>query len=68
MIVEIVILVVLGGAFVVLKILHSETERKRRMEREERKIREKAATGGFSSKNGNMRKIPETNSQNEGLT
>lgn len=50
MILEIVILVVLGGAFVVLKILHSETERKRRMEREERKIREKAATGGFSSK------------------
>ena len=50
MIVEIVILVVLGGAFVVLKILHSETERKRRMEREERKIREKAATGGFPPK------------------
>ena len=29
---EIIILVVLGGAFVVLKVLHSENERKRRMD------------------------------------
>ena len=35
MIWEIVILVVLGGAFVVLKVLHSENERKRRLERAE---------------------------------
>ncbi len=50
MIFEIVILVVLGGAFVILKIFQSESERKRRLEREERKIRDKAATGGFAPK------------------
>mgnify|MGYP001265753503 CR=1 FL=1 len=50
MIVEIIILVVLAGAFIILKIFQSESERKRRLEREERKIREKAATGGFSQK------------------
>ena len=47
---EIVILVVLGGAFVVLKIIHSENERKRRLERAERNLRVKAATGGFAPK------------------
>ena len=45
---EIVILVVLAGAFVVLKVLHSENERKRRLERAERNLRVKAATGGFA--------------------
>ena len=50
MIVEIVLLVVLGGGIVVLKIFHSESERKRRMEREQRKIRDLAATGGFAPK------------------
>ena len=43
-------MVVLGGAFVILKIFQSESERKRRLEREERKIRDKAATGGFAPK------------------
>jgi hypothetical protein len=47
---EIIILVVLGGAFVVLKVLHSENERKRRMDRAERDLRVKAATGGFAPK------------------
>ena len=47
---EIVILVVLAGAFVVLKVLHSENERKRRLERAERNLRFKAATGGFAPK------------------
>jgi hypothetical protein len=48
MIWEIVILVVLGGAFVVLKVLHSENERKRRLDRAQRDLRIKAATGGFA--------------------
>ena len=56
MIVEIVILVVLAGAFVVLKIFQTESERKRRLEREERKIRDKAATGGFSNKDWQPKK------------
>jgi hypothetical protein len=47
---EIVILVVLAAAFVVLKVLHSENERKRRLERAERNLRVKAATGGFAPK------------------
>jgi hypothetical protein len=50
MIWEIVILVVLGGAFVVLKVLHSESERKRRLDRAQRDLRMKAATGGFAPK------------------
>ena len=50
MIWEIVILVVLGGAFVVLKVLHSENERKRRLDRAQRDLRMKAATGGFAPK------------------
>ena len=53
MIIEIVILVILGGGIVVLKIFHSESERKRRMEREQRKIRDLAATGGFAPKKWN---------------
>jgi len=47
---ELVLLVVLAGAFVVLKVLHSENERKRRLERAERNLRVKAATGGFAPK------------------
>ena len=50
MIWEIVILVVLGGAFVVLKIVQSESERKRRLDRAQRDLRMKAATGGFAPK------------------
>ena len=50
MIWEIVILVGLGGAFVVLKVLHSENERKRRLDRAQRNLRMKAATGGFAPK------------------
>ena len=50
MVIEIVLLVVLAGAFIILKIFQSETERKRRLEREERKLRDKAATGGFAPK------------------
>ena len=47
---EIVLLVGLAGAFVVLKVLHSENERKRRLERAERDLRVKAAAGGFAPK------------------
>ena len=47
---EIILLVVLAGAFVVLKVLHSENERKRRIERAERDLRVKAAAGGFAPK------------------
>ena len=47
---EIVLLVVLAGAFVVLKVLHSENERKRRLKRAERDLRVKAASGGFAPK------------------
>ena len=50
MIWEVVILVVLGGAFVVLKIVQSESERKRRLDRAQRDLRMKAATGGFAPK------------------
>jgi hypothetical protein len=49
MVIEIVLLVLLAGAFIVLKIFQSESERKRKLEREERKIRDKAATGGFAT-------------------
>jgi hypothetical protein len=48
MIWDIVIVVVWGGAFVVLKVLHSENERKRRLDRAQRDLRMKAATGGFA--------------------
>jgi hypothetical protein len=50
MISEIIILVVLAAGFVVLKIFQSEGDRKRRLEREQKKIRDKAATGGFAPK------------------
>ncbi len=51
MVIEIVLLVVLAGAFIVLKIFQSESERKRRLEREEKKIRDKAANREFAPKN-----------------
>jgi len=47
---EIILLVVLAGGFVVLKVFHSENERKRRLERAERDLRVKAASGGFAPK------------------
>ena len=47
---EVVILVVLAGAFVVLKIVQSESDRKRRLDRAQRDLRVKAATGGFAPK------------------
>ena len=50
MIWEVVILVVLAGAFVVLKIVQSEPERKRRLDRAQRDLRIKAASGGFAPK------------------
>ena len=50
MIWEVVILVVLAGAFVVLKIVQSDTERKRRLDRAQRDLRIKAASGGFAPK------------------
>ena len=50
MIIEIVLLVVLAVMFIVLKIFQSESDRKRRLEREEKKLRDKAATGGFAPK------------------
>ena len=50
MVPEIVVLVVLAAAFVVLKVIQGDVERKRRIERSERLLRDKAATGGFSLK------------------
>ena len=47
---EVVILVVLAGTFVVLKVIQSESERKRRLDRAQRDLRVKAATGGFAPK------------------
>ena len=63
MVIEIVLLVLLAGAFIVLKIFQSESERKRKLEREERKIRDKAATGGFAPKQ--MYKQTENDSEEE---
>ena len=47
---EVVILVVLAGIFVVLKVIQSESERKRRLDRAQRDLRVKAASGGFAPK------------------
>ena len=47
---EIVALVGLAAVFVVLKVLQSEGERKRRLERAERDLRVKAASGWFAPK------------------
>ena len=47
---EVVILIVLAAAFIILKVIQGDSERKRRIERSERLLRDKAATGGFSEK------------------
>ena len=47
---EVVILIVLAAAFIIMKVIQGDSERKRRMERSERLLRDKAATGGFSEK------------------
>ena len=47
---EVVILVVLAAAFVVMKVIQGDMDRKRRLERSERLLRDRAATGGFSEK------------------
>tara|TARA_Y100000588_G_scaffold201975_1_gene215637 strand:+ start:73 stop:387 length:315 start_codon:yes stop_codon:yes gene_type:complete len=47
---EIVILIVLAAAFIIMKVIQGDSERKRRIERSERLLRDKAATGGFSEK------------------
>ena len=48
MAVEVVILIVLAAAFIIMKVIQGDSERKRRIERSERLLRDKAATGGFS--------------------
>ena len=50
MIWEVALLVGLAAIFVVLKVLQSEGERKRRLDRAQRDLRIKAATGGFAPK------------------
>ena len=47
---EVVILVVLAAAFIVMKVIQGDMDRKRRLERSERLLRDKVATGGFSEK------------------
>ena len=47
---EVALLVGLAAIFVVLKVLQSETERKRRLDRAQRDLRIKAASGGFAPK------------------
>jgi len=47
---EVVILAVLAAAFVVMKVIQGDMDRKRRLERSERLLRDRAATGGFSEK------------------
>jgi len=59
---EIVALVGLAAVFVVLKVLQSEGERKRRLERAERDLRVKAASGGFAPKQW---KSPQTDEDEE---
>jgi hypothetical protein len=61
MISEIIILVVLAAGFVILKIFQSESERKRRLEREEKKLRVKAASGEFAPKKWNQSVSDESN-------
>ena len=48
--VEIVILLLLAAVFVVLKLLQGDVERRRRLDRQHRLLRDKAATGDFSEK------------------
>ena len=47
---EVVILIVLAAAFIIMKVIQGDSERKRRIERSERLFRDKAATGGFSQR------------------
>ena len=47
---EVVILIVLAAAFIIMKVIQGDFERKRRIERSERLLRDKAATGGFSQR------------------
>jgi hypothetical protein len=47
---EVVILIVLAAAFIIMKVIQGDSERKRRIERSERLLRDKAASGGFSEK------------------
>ena len=47
---EVVILLVLAAAFIIMKVIQGDSERKRRIERSERLLRDKAATGGFSQR------------------
>ncbi len=47
---EVVILIVLAAAFIIMKVIQGDSERKRRIERSERLLRDRAATGGFSEK------------------
>ena len=47
---EVVILIVLAAAFIIMKVIQGDSERKRRIERSERLLRDKAATGGFSQR------------------
>ena len=63
---EIVLLVVLAGAFVVLTGLHSENVRKRRLERAERDLRVKAEAGGFAPKKWDEPQSPEEERDSEG--
>lgn len=48
--VEIIILLLLAAVFVVLKLLQGDVERRRRLDRQHRLLRDKAATGGFSER------------------
>ena len=48
--IEVVILIVLAAAFIIMKVIQGDFERKRRIERSERLLRDKAATGGFSQR------------------
>ena len=48
--IEVVILIVLAAAFIIMKVIQGDSERKRRIERSERLLRDKAATGGFSQR------------------
>ncbi len=48
--VEIIVLLLLAAVFVVLKLLQGDVERRRRLDRQHRLLRDKAATGGFSER------------------
>ena len=48
--VEIIVLLLLAAVFVVLKLLQGDVERRRRLDRQHRLLRDKADTGGFSER------------------